>query len=429
MYELIHSSHPGSFWRRIRGLAFCIILFSLASQLAIGRVDALVTDEARPVASIYGAIMTIKPTKGRLEVAATITNRGRHTVILFTGRRWLGWRLRAFDGGGRPLRSALPPLPRAGPRLIYLRPGHSLSRRFDIAGWPELRSPGGFYFYAQRWVLGAVGVKRGRGSPVLASPILRLILRKGKTPLWKAASAVPRLHYRPPPLAPPFPAYKVPRRGPIATLAGISQAVHSGDLNRVRQLCFSSGGGHEPFYVADAEEAVALARMCRAVGARFGPVVGARFERGLARTHPSPEGFTQLVAELDPHTLKIDGKRASVGILYWQKGKFVPTGNLFCFRLVKGQWLLDSRATLATSYFFRRDPGLYARNVAAHLSAAHAFDGLARALAGGRFATLAEFRKALRSQLVAQSRRFLVESMKNNKQWLRANAWLSRNAE
>jgi hypothetical protein len=366
-----------------------------------------------PKASFHGAVISVNPKRRGLAVSAVIVNRGPGALWVFEHGELIGWRLRAFSGDGRPLRLKRRSPRKRRSRTVVLRPGMSLARTFNLSAWPELSKEGVYYLYVER----AVALPTGPGGATVGSPILRLTLRKGAPAAWKVVPAVPKpaYHYRPPRPPPPFPPYRVPRTGPIATLAEISAAVHGGDLGAVRRLCYHGRREPSPFYVASAEEAIAAAKMCAAVGKKFGGDTGAKLERGLTLLHPTPESFSRFVAELDPRSLTVARGRASVGILCFHAGRFVPTGNGFRFREIGGRWLLDSRATWSTGAGVSRRG--YRLDVEYMLAGARLFGSLRSSVAAGKFATLGAFESAMGRRLALLEDRFMRRATGGSRGW------------
>ncbi len=353
-----------------------------------------------PLRTTYkGVAMEIAPVGKGLTVKVTIVNRGHLDVRVARGGL-AGLSVSVFDGKGRRLEVVVSNHPPSA--FFRLGAGKSLSSTFDLSWYVARRGGvGTFYVRALRAV-----VAKGLTSSWLRTPTLRLTLRKGAPPVWKVVAAPPPPpapgYRRPAVVAAQFPRYKIPAAGPIATLAEIAAAVRAGALQRVRQLCYNGHHGPEPFYVAFAQRAVAAARCIQAVKKRFGV-------NPWPHLVPSPEVFYHILRRLDPGSVHVNGNRASVGVLWFHDGKFVPFPSFaYHFRKIHGHWLLDSWATQSSSP--RVTPGLYRLNVENSLREAAVFDGLARDVAAGKFASLHTFMAAARVRLAAQGRWFMAHA-------------------
>ncbi len=338
----------------------------------------------------------------------------------------LGWRLLVYDRRGNRLPYTAAAQDRrtrsAGrSRGIRLRPGSSRVKEFHIRRYCAVPRSGTFYVYACR----AVTAVRGGGGPppqpssaYVRSPIYRLTLRKGQPPTWKVVRALPVP--RPPappkrPVVPPFPKYKMPASGPIVTLAEVSEAVHAGDLSRVKRLCYSGGPGKAPYFVAMAQDAISIARFCRALQKKF----GINPQRRLTQTHTTPKSFSQFLAEIDAPALKINGDRAAVPVLWYDKGKFVRFPKFdIRFRKVHGRWLLDSWA----SYKPISPPWQYRMDVENELTESHMYGALTRALDKKHFANLKAFEAYANPKAAAQDNWFMRQWMKDGKKAEKADA-------
>lgn len=373
----------------------------------------------------HGVTLSIAPSRRRLIVTATITNHGGRVVFVQHGAM-RKWTFGVLDVRGRSLvkQRHLPahtegfdsPLP----------PGRSKVQKFSLERLPGLAAPGTFYVYSTAPIL-AKPVGNGRLKTVyFRSPILRLILAVGKPPAWKVVAAMPRPQRRPrrrrvPAVVPPYPRFKIPGTGPIATLSGIAKAVGSQDLDAVRKLCYKGHHAVLPFYVAFAAQAIAEDQ-CIASGKKKFSV------NPWPRLQPSPQVFSNILSRLNPRSLKVNGNTASVGIFWFHRGKFIAFPSFgYHFRKVNGRWLLDSWATQESA----RGPSLrsYRLNVENSLRQAETFESLAKDLAAGRFVSLSDLRAAARHRFGAVSDWFMLQSMKHNKQWMRANVWLAKRIE
>ncbi len=335
-----------------------------------------------PVLEFAGVRIFVRARRGSLALAASLTNGGKRPVTLLKGSP-LRWRPRMFDRTGRAIQSSHAQWQPG--RFEYLAPGGVLRKVFALDRYYTLPRTGVFYVYLSGLVVAGKwdgGSMRGVEQKYVRSAILRLTLRKGSKPSWKIVASVPvweRVFPTRPP-EPPYPKFKVPSTGPIATLAAISRAVDAGDLRGVQRLCCDSGYG-PGFFVAMAHLAIATRKYCQALKRRF----GADPEVALTRRRPTPETFAHFLAELDPATLRVSGHTASVGILWFHGGKFMRMpGFSFRFHQVKGQWLLDQRAT----YPGTATAGGRHLNIRGDLRQAKIFGSLARAVASGRLGSL-----------------------------------------
>lgn len=382
-----------------------------------------------PVDTFAGIHIAIKGHRHSLNVTAITTNQGKDTATIFrsTGD-FVESGLMMFDPKGRKLKYTNAFQKKLWrPRVLRstdLGPGKAIKKTFTIDRYYKFARRGVFYLY----VAELVAKGKGKGSSVPAkqkfvrSPILKLTLRQGRPPEWRVVPAVPKPGPRRTQLAvPPFPKYNIPAGGPVATLDGISTAVRAHDLKRVKQLCYHGASGPEPFIVANAREAIAISNFCKAMQNKF----GINPEKHLTLTHPTPESFSYLVKELNVRSLKINGDDASVGILYFKGKKFAPMPNFaFCFRKVRGHWLLDSGATYK---HLSQSRGQYRLAIEKSIRETHVFDSLTRQLAAGRFAALKDFTAVAARRLAAVNDWFMLQSMKNNKRWMKNNAqWVKR---
>ncbi len=372
----------------------------------------------KPVKTFAGTHILAAPRNRPLEIRTTTVNRSRSFVTISKGGSF-GCRLSVFDASGTRLRSPafwIGPGGAASGRSFYLAPGASTKNAFVLKGNAPFNATGVFFVYVSRLVVkgkwdggSVVGMRQG----FVRSPIMKLTLRKGWPPLWQVVSRVPR----PPPgtmpvqrlaLTPHYPPYRIPTTGPIAVLAQISKAVRAGNMQAAKQLCWHGSRQPPPFYVASAEEAVAIQNYCRALGKQFGRAIGAKALRGLGQIHPSPEGFSHTLKVLNFRSLRIKGDRASVGTLWFNGKKIVPMPKFaFCFRKVNGHWLLDSRA----SYRWTLTSGGYQLNVENSVKEAQIFDSLTRELAAGRFATLAELIAVADRKMAVENDWFTSQSL------------------
>jgi hypothetical protein len=372
----------------------------------------------KPVKTFAGTHILAAPRNRPLEIRTTTVNHSSSFVTIFKGGPF-GSRLSVFDASGTRLRSPAfwtGPGGSASGHLFYLAPGASTKNKFVLKGNAPFNATGVFYVYISRIV---VEGKWGNGpttriaQKTIRSPILKLTLRKGRPPLWQVVSRVPR----PPPrpmrhqrgtFTPHYPPYRIPTTGPIAVLAQISKAVRAGNIQAVKQLCLHGSRQPPPLYVANAEEAIALASYCAAIGKQFGHAIGAKALRGLGQIHPSPEGFSHTLKVLNFRSLRIKGDRASVGTFWFNGKEIVPMPKFaFRFRKVNGHWLLDSRA----SYRSTITPRGYHLNAENSIKEAQLFDSLSRELAAGRFATLAEFTAVADRMMAAEDDWFTSQSL------------------
>ncbi len=362
-----------------------------------------------PVTHFHGASITLKPDRQRPALTVTITNRGNQPLTLWSGYSG-GWSLLAFGEDGRAVppterqraRWRAAPMPARIPSPCKL--GGSLGRSFKIGHYREITATGIFYIYATRWV------SAGARTAIVRSPILKLTLRNGRPPDWNVVPSVPQPETRPHPVAPlaatpPYPPHKIPGTGPIAVLAEICTAVNAGDLKRVTQLCYRGGAAREPFILASAEEAAAVRHYCMALQKRF----GVNPEKRMTSVLSTPESFSHFLEELNPSSLKIDGDRASAGILWFNGKQFVSMPKFaFRFRKVNGHWLLDSRAT----YRGTLTPRQYRLNVENALKQATVLRSLTRDLQAGKFSTLKDLTAAADRRMVAVGHWFQSQSLK-----------------
>ena len=393
-----------------------------------GRTDLAVTLRLAPIhffTDYRGVAMSIKPDRGRLNVTAGITNRGKR-VVFVQHAAMLKWTVTVLDDRGRPLAGRRgSPVPAEGID-VPLRPGEQETKIFDLTGLSGLRPPGIFYVYSTVPVLAHPGPNDHLYTVFFRSPILRLTLAEGTPPIWKVVNSFPR--YRPwqkflpiSPVAPPYPKHKLPTTGPIATLSEIATAVSVRDLKAVRKLCCDDLHATVPFYVALAAEAIAEEKCIAEAAGKFGvnPWPGFR---------PSPRVFSNILSRLNLPSLKVKRKTASVGVLWFHAGRFVALPLFrYYFHRVHGRWLLDFWATQESA----RSPSVrsYRLNVENSLREARAFESLTRGMAAGRFATVVDLKAAARQQFADVEDRFMLQSMKSNKRWMQAHARLIERLE
>ncbi len=384
---------------------------------------------ARPIgypSSRDGIKVEITPSPHGVAVVATVANRGRVNAYLIHGGLLGVWRLFVFDAAGRLVHSTsvahLHMPPRISPHT--LNPGMAADKRFDLSRYLHGAGRATFYVYVERYV----GVQSGKntGFFILRSPVLRASICRGAPPLWKVVAAVPIPGMKARPnraavAAPAFPRYKIPTTGPIATLAAMAKATHARDISAVRRLCFNGHHAAEPFYIALAARAVAARRCISVVKNRFGI-------DPWPRVVPSPDVFSHILRQLDPRAVHIHGETATVGVLWFDGGKFKPFPSFsYHFRKIHGRWLLDSWATQESAP--RASARSYRLNVENSLREAGVFNSLARDLAAGKFANIHAFQAAARRRMAAISDWFMVQSLKNNKAWMKTNAWLVKKVD
>lgn len=379
------------------------------------------------VGRFSGVRIVLVPARNSLVIRALTENHGMEIATLIRGGRF-GCQPVIYDRNGRKLRySALrEKLINAGQtHLVFLDPGATRKRVFVLKSYLAKLRTGRYFVEISRLVIRgkyAGGETANLAQKFVVAPILRLTIRSGLPPVWKVVGSVPRPKPGPrpaTPAVPAFPRYVIPKTGPIATMSMIAQAVGAHNLNQVRQLCYSGGHSTTPFYLASAKEAIAATRYCRAVQKRF----GVNLEKQIS---PSPDMFQHFLAELNPRSLKIKGEKASVGALWFDKGKFVPMPSFaFHFRRIRGRWLLDSWATYSSNP--PTSLASYRRNTEYCLREARMFDSLARAASGTQFANYHEFNIFAEHRMVAQDDWFTLQSMKDNPQWMKDNAqWVKR---
>ncbi|HTV47289.1 MAG TPA: hypothetical protein VMG59_02485 [Phycisphaerae bacterium] len=356
-----------------------------------------------------GINVTIQPDPKILAVTIVTKNKGKDTVMIFDEPSLAATGLLMFDSVGNLLpyteeedqRQAFP-----NRQTLYLAPGKSLTQVFALNQYYQFNNKGVFYVFYSQYVIVGAGKRVG-------SPILQLILNGEMRPNWKVVPAVPQ----PPPSMSPqlenqmqehsYPKYKIPTDGPIATLTQISAAVQAGDLEQVKQLCYQANTDPPPLFVAEAEEAIAMSKLCVALQSKF----SVNPEQNIARTHPSPEEFSHFLAELNPNSMKINDDIASVGIFYYQEGKFVPSNSFaFHFRNVNGEWLLDSWATFKSQL----NVSQYNLNVENDLKEAQMFNSLTQDLENNRFTNLQDFNAVADQQMIAIDRWFMAQSLKGS---------------
>jgi hypothetical protein len=370
------------------------------------------------VTTFDGVSIAVHPDPKTPSITAIITNDGKDTVTIVERVYISESGLLMFDSAG----NFLPFTNAEKKRMVLphpnnefkLAPGKSLSNFFILSQYYQFNGPGVFYVYVSRMVIG--GTWKGDWTSGLQlkyvrSPILQLTLKTGAPPIWKVVPAIPLPNSASQGsqgsqlIIPPYPRHQIPTTGPIATLAQISIAVHTGDLEQIKRLCYQSDSGPEALFVDDAESAIALTIFCNALQKRF----GVNPEQHLAQTHSSPETFSRFLNELNLNSLKINGDEASVGILEYQRGKFVPGSFAFYFRKVNGYWLLDSWATYKRIMSIKQ----YLLEVQYRHKQMQMFNSLTQSLIDNHFANLQEFIIYANQQTTAIVNWFMTQSIKN----------------
>ncbi len=408
---------PNLVRREVAQVVACLLALGLGGLPLAART-------VRYPSSRDGIKMEITPSPHDVAVVATVTNRGRVNASLVHGGPLGVWRLFVFDATGKPIQATPVARLRVPSRISThaLKPGMAANKHFSLRQYVAGARRGTFYVYVERYI----GVPSGKFTDfsIFRSPILRVSIHPGMLPQWKYVQSVHR--YGQPGVtraspAPPFPPNQIPVTGPIATLTQIAAAVERRNLAAARKLCYQGHHLPEPFYVAFAARAIAAQGCTTLVEKRFGV-------NPWPHLVPSPEVFLHILQRLNPKSLRINGDKAIVGVLWYNKGKFIPFPSFaYHFRKVHSRWLLDSWATQMSVP--RASATSYQLNVENSLREAAAFDGLARDVAAGKFASFHAFKISARQRMAAVDDWFMVQSMKGNKQWMKANTWLVKRVE
>jgi hypothetical protein len=368
--------------------------------------------------SALGLTAVAIPRRRKAEVLVSIQNTGRKALNIIGP---VSWSLIPVNGGGasvgpRPVVAHVRQRLKVGPSNLYRldagarTPLQKLS--FGTSGLP-VGHP--FFIFAQCG--GELSASRqGPKRFWLQTPTYRILLQKGRPPIWSRAKNLmppsqmpnsiqrghrrgrPQHFMRPPHPPSPFPPYSAPVGSPLRVPGEIASAVAAGDIGTVEQLCVHGSRHPAPLAVAKAQAAVALLGLRGLIIRCFGRNAGAQSLRQLAGIHPAPSDFKLWASEINPQTLKVDDNRASVGLWQVMRGKPIPMPNYRVeFLRIGGRWLLDSRGTLMS---LGQNAAGYRRKVVCALRQARALRDIKKALASGRIKTQAALLERLTAPAV-----------------------------